>query len=175
MKQATVNYMQTAKNDELYTPDYAVDALLNNIQLKAGATVWCPCDTDASRIVLKLRERGFNVIASHIQDDKDFFQWAPDEEYDYIITNPPYSCKDQILLRCYTLRKPFALLLPLTALEGIKRGKMFREYGVSVLVLDQRCDFSGKGSCWFNTSWFVYGIGEPNSLKFVEVNKNECK
>lgn len=175
MKQAMINYMQTAKNDELYTPDYAVDALLNNIHLKTHATVWCPCDTDVSRIVLKLRERGFNVIASHIQDGKDFFQWVPDEEYDYIITNPPYSCKDQILLRCYTLNKPFALLLPLTALEGIRRGKMFREYGVSVLVLDQRCDFSGKGSCWFNTSWFVYGFGRPNSLKFVEVVKDECK
>ena len=175
MKQAMINYMKLPKNDELYTPDYAMDALLDNIQLKPGAKIWCPCDTINSRVVFKLTERGFTVIPSHIADGKDFFQWSPQEDYDYIITNPPYSCKDNFLFRCYTLNKPFALLLPLTALEGVKRGEMFREYGVSVLVLDQRCDFSGKGSCWFNTSWFLYGIGDANSLKFVEVNKNECK
>lgn len=171
MKQAMINYMQNEKNDELYTPMYAVNALLDNIPLRPNATVWCPCDTEASKIVIGLRNRGFNVVASHIQDGKDFFEYVPAQDYDYIITNPPYSCKDSFLFRCYTLGKPFALLLPLTALEGKKRGKMFRDNGVSVLVLDQRCDFSGKGSCWFNTSWFVYGFNDDNTLKFVEVDK----
>ena len=40
-----------------------------------------------------------------------------------IITNPPYSLKDEFIKKCYEWKKPFCLLLPITALEGKVRGK----------------------------------------------------
>lgn len=76
------------------------------------------------------------------------------------------SLKDKFIKKCYEYNKPFALLLPLTALEGIQRGKMYREHGISVIVLDKRIDFTGKGANWFNASWFVWGFLPKNSLIF---------
>ena len=67
--------------------------------------------------------------------------------------------------------KPFALLLPITALEGVERGKMFREHGIELLVLDKRCDFlDNKKSNWFNTSWFCHRV-LPKQLIFEELKK----
>ena len=75
--------------------------------------------------------------------------------------------------KCYEYDKPFCLLLPLTSLEGIERGKMFREKGIDVLVLDKRCDFmDNKKSNWFNTSWFCYNV-LPKQLIFEELHKGE--
>jgi len=55
----------------------------------------------------------------------DFLVDEPAFAYDCIITNPPYSIKDRFLTRCYELKKPFALLMPLTALEGKYRQQLY--------------------------------------------------
>jgi hypothetical protein len=49
-----------------------------------------------------------------------------------------FSIKDRFLARFYALGKPFALLLPLTALEGTVRQKYYRAYGVQLLFLPKR-------------------------------------
>lgn len=125
MKQALINYVQSEKTDELYTPSYAVQPLLKYLGINP-LKVWCPCDKEESNIVRELKSQGHSVICSHIEEGKDFLKYEPKEEYDIIITNPPYTIKDKIIERCYQLKKPFALLLPLTALEGINRGAMYR-------------------------------------------------
>lgn len=104
----------------------------------------------------------------------------PQQNFDMIITNPPYSLKDEFLKKCYEWNKPFALLLPITALEGKARGgAMYRQHGVEVLVLDGRVQFmenmvknynKTKSGNWFNTSWFCHNI-LPDKLIFKELNK----
>jgi len=88
-----------------------------------------------------------------------------------IITNPPYSLKDQFLARCYEHELPFALLLPVTALEGKKRQAMYKEHGMQLLVLPDRVNFhtpSGKGSgSWFHTDWFTNGFEFRKDMIFV--------
>jgi len=102
-----------------------------------------------------------------------------DNSIDCIITNPPYSLKEEFLQRCYELGKPFALLMPLTALEGKKRGKLYRKYGINLIIPNKRFNFetpSGKGSgAWFQTAWFCWKIKLPNQLNFVEVQKEIIK
>jgi hypothetical protein len=63
--------------------------------------------------------------------------------------------------------------MPITALEGISRGRMFRSMGnrFGVLVLDRRVEFTGK-SVWFNTSWFCRDI-LPGQLVFAELEKDK--
>lgn len=117
------------------------------------------------------REKG-NVVKTTHKRDLNFLTDKPDFDFDIIITNPPYSLKDEFLKKCYEYGKPFALLLPITALEGVERGKMFREHGVELLVLDKRCDFlDNKKSNWFNTSWFCHNV-LPQQLIFEELKKN---
>ena len=66
---------------------------------------------------------------------------------------------------------PFAMLMPLTSLEGIKRGQLFRENGVQVLIFDKRINYmKDKKSNWFNTSYICWNF-LPKDLIFEELNK----
>ena len=94
-------------------------------------------------------------------------------EFDCIITNPPFSLKQQFLEKCYRLEKPFALLLPLTTLETSKRQEMFKKHGTQIILFDKRINFEipnkvEKSSSWFATAWFTWGLGLPNELNFVK-------
>lgn len=170
MKKAMIDYMKNEKNDELYTPDYAIKPLLK--YLPKNKIIWECTDFGSSNITKVLKENGFNVISTH-KKDFDFLKDTPDFEFDIIITNPPYSLKDDFLKKCYEYKKPFCLLLPITSLEGIERGKMFRKNSIELLVLDRRCNFiydNAKKSNWFNTSWFCWKI-LPKQLIFEELIK----
>lgn len=168
-KQAMIDYMRSPKRDELYTPKYALDPLLEFIP--TFETIWEPTDFGDSNITKVLRERGNKVITSHINAGQNFFTYEPKEDYDIIITNPPFSIKNEFLERVYELDKPFCFLLPITALGSIKRGKIFRENNIEVLVLDKRVNFmKNKDRCWFNTSWFCNRV-LPEKLIFKSIEK----
>ena len=90
---------------------------------------------------------------------------------------PDYD-KQQFLERAYALHKPFALLLPLTTLETRKRQRLFRLYGVNLILFDKRINFlvpdgreMEKSASWFATAWFTWGLPLPNQLNFVEFGK----
>lgn len=172
MKKALINYIKKPKFDDIYTPEYAVIPILK--YLPKDITIWECCDYGESKITKVLRDNGYKVITSG--KEENFFKYEPNEQYDLIITNPPYSLKDDFLERCYKLNKPFMLLLPLTSLEGIRRGKMFREHGIELIVFDKRIDFlKGMGlknnnGNWFNTSWFCHNILKEK-LIFEELRK----
>ena len=131
----------TAKNntkaDEMYTPFYGVEPILKYVD--KAMTIWCPFDKEWSAYVKLLKENGNKVIYTHIDDGKDFFKFEPDE-YDAIISNPPFSKKDSVLKRLYQLDKPFAVLLPMNSLQGIARYEYFKN-GIQLLAFDQRVGF----------------------------------
>ena len=82
----------TASGDEMYTPFYAVAPLVKYLKNSGYKTIWCPFDEEWSAYVRTFREEGLNVIRSSLSDGKDFFEYEPDEPYDVIISNPPFSC-----------------------------------------------------------------------------------
>ena len=43
-------------------------------------------------------------------EGKNFFFYEPEEHYDVIISNPPFSQKDDVLKRLYELDKPEMIL-----------------------------------------------------------------
>ena len=170
MKQAMIDYSKDSKNplrDECYTPKIAVDVILKYIP--KGLKIWEPSDT-SGKISSTLIDNGHVVIGTCT----DFFETETPKGTQAIITNPPYSQKDKWIRRCFEIGLPFALLLPLTALEGIERGKMYRQYGISLIVMDRRMNFTGGKGAWFNTSWFCHGFGSlpKNCIEFAEV-KND--
>src|SRR4051812_43128451 len=97
--------------DRCQTPAYALDPLWPF--LPPGATIWEPAAGNGN-LSTALREQGHRVITSDILQGRsqNFFSYEPDEPYDMILTNPPYSVKFQWMARCFQLGKPFALLLP---------------------------------------------------------------
>ena len=110
------------KGNELYTPFYAVDPIIK--YLPKGKIIWCPFDEEWSAFYVRLKELGYSVIRSSLADGKNFFDFEPDE-WDIIVSNPPFSIKDQVIQRLYSFQKPFAILLPLNSLQGKSRYKYF--------------------------------------------------
>lgn len=129
---------RTKEGDECYTPFYAVEPILEFIP--TDKVIWCPFDQEWSAFVQLLKERGNEVVFSHIENGKDFFSYEP-PYWDMIISNPPFSLKDKILRRCFEFGKPFALLLPVPTLQGNRRGELFSKYGIELLVFPQRVNY----------------------------------
>lgn len=125
------------ESDNMWTPDYAIKPIIKYIP--KSSIVWCPFDKSDSRYVTNFKEQGYKVIHSHIDDGKNFFEYTPNE-YDVIVSNPPFSCKNDVIAKLYSLEKPFAILLPLTSLEGEKRYQYFKQ-GIQLLSFDKRVRF----------------------------------
>lgn len=127
-------------NDEFYTPEYAIEPLFEYIPIEA--TIWCPFDTEDSHFVKMFRRLGNKVIATHLADGYDFFAYQPTEHYDYIISNPPYSMKNEVFERLFALNKKFAMLVGVVGLfESQKRFQMFRDNYFEIMYLNKRVAF----------------------------------
>lgn len=127
-------------NDEFYTAPYAIKPLLKYI--KPNSTIWCPFDTQDSWFVKLFRQNGHKVTATHIKDGQDFFRYSFDYSVppcDYIISNPPYSKKTEVLERLFQLGKPFAMLVGVVGLfESNKRFSLFKDNAFEVMYFDKR-------------------------------------
>ncbi len=110
-------------SDEVYTPEYAIKPLIKYIEQfkernnKNNLTIWCPFDLNFSNFVKVFTKiPNIKVIYTHIDNGENFFYYEPEENYDLIISNPPFSCKDDVLKRLWELDKPYAMLLPVPTL-----------------------------------------------------------
>lgn len=134
-------YLSADKNDnELYTPFYAVDHIIK--YLPKDKTIWLPFDEEWSAFNQRLIEKGFKVVRSSLLEGKDFFTYEP-EQWDLIVSNPPFSIKDRVIKRLYELNKSFAILLPLNSLQGQKRYEYFKN-GIQILTFDARICYHNK-------------------------------
>ena len=126
-------------NDEFYTPFYAVEPILKYV--RNDAKVLCPFDTEDSIFVKSLKEMGCDVSYSHIFDGKDFFNLDL-TGYDYIISNPPYSLKGEVLEKLFKSGTPFAMLLGVVGLfESKKRFEMFKNNQFEIMYLNRRVSY----------------------------------
>ena len=161
--------MEAGHTDEMQTPPHAIIPLIPILDKRLK--IW-ECAEGQGYLTNALRLEGYNVIGT----SEDFFTIEP-PEYDCIVTNPPYKKKDDFIEHCYSLDKPFALLMPLTALEGQRRQKLYKTWGVQLIFFNRRINFitpSGRGSgSWFATAWFTNGLHLENDINFVEVEKDD--
>lgn len=126
-------------NDEFYTPSYAVEPILKYIP--TGSKIWCPFDTLDSLFVKMLRDLKYEVVNSHIDCGTDFFNCEiPD--CTHIISNPPYSLKNEVFERLFKIKKPFAMLVGVVGLfESQKRFEMFRDNQFEIMYLNRRVSY----------------------------------
>jgi len=167
--------MKQGSPDDFQTPKEAILPLLP--YLKKEWVIWEPA-CGKGNLVEALSQENFSVIGTDILEGHDFLKWQP-EKFDCVITNPPFSVKEKFLERCYALEKPFALLLPLTTLEGKERQALFKKHGVEIILFNKRINFetpSGKGSgSWFATAWFTNGLNIGKQLTFVDFDSKQQK
>ena len=156
------------EKDEYYTPPILVKPILK--YLKPNSVVWCPFDTENSEFVILLKEAGHKVIYSHIWLGQDFFNYEPNEPYDYIISNPPFTKKLEVLDRLYKLNKPFAMILGLPILNYQEVGEFFLEKELQLLIVDKKVSFDGNTAS-FNNSYFCYKF-LPRDIIFEHLENN---
>lgn len=126
------------ERDNCQTPPYALDPLLPF--LNPSQRIWEPA-AGAGSLVAGMRNRGYTVEASELQQGQDFFQYEP-PCWDVLVTNPPYSIKYDWLRRCYALGKPFALLVPVETIGAKQSQRLMERHGFEILLLDKRVNFS---------------------------------
>lgn len=168
---------QFSRKDEYFTPSYAVYPILK--RLRPGATIWCPFDTKDSEFVRVFSSSGFHVIHGHIQTGEDFFQVdVPD--CDYIVSNPPYSLRTQVMERLYGIGKPFAMLINFQGIFGSqKRFHLFKTHRVEMLWLSPRVEYmTEQGDLLqgvpFQSGYICSGICQ-NQLEFEYLDKSRRK
>lgn len=123
-------------NDEFYTPEYAIEPIEKYI--KKGSIIWCPFDTKESLYVKYFEKMGYKVIATHLENGIDFFN-CDVPKCDYIISNPPYSLKTEVLQRLFQLKIPFAMLVGVVGIfESQKRFNMFKENDFEIMYFNKR-------------------------------------
>lgn len=168
METKKLKIQNNLRNDEYFTPKYALNPLLTF--LKKEWVVW-ECAYGGGNLAKHLEELGFKVKGAK---SINFLDCDCPLACDIIITNPPYSKKEEFLKKAYGLGKPFAFLMPLTTLEGKKRGELFKKYGIQIIIPNRRINFitpSGQGGgAWFQTAWFCYGLNLPKDIMFIELN-----
>lgn len=134
---------RTESGDEVYTPFYAVEPLLEFIP--KDKVIWCPFDEEWSAFYQLFTEKGYKVIRSSITDGQDFFTYEPKEHWDIIISNSPFSKKDRVLQRAFNFNKPFALILPINSIQGKRRFNIFKNK-LQLLAFDGRVDYHTWGN-----------------------------
>lgn len=166
--------------DEYFTPSALVKIILSDLYYwkedfikknNREPIVWCPFDTEESKYVQILDQHGFNVVRSHLNDDKDFFTYQP-EEFDIIISNPPFSKKLKIMERIiFDLKKPFVLLMNMMAINYQQIGNLFQFVGpdIQFLIPDKKVSFDGHTSS-FCSGYVCYKF--INQTKFIHMENN---
>lgn len=170
-KQTKYNWLNSKAfntQDEYYTPPILVKPILK--YLKPKSVVWCPFDTKDSEFVIQLNNAGHKVIYSHIWNGQDFFDYYPKKDFDYIISNPPFSKKLEVFKRLYEINKPFAMVCGLTILNYQEIGEFFIGKDLQLLIVDKKVSFNGKTAS-FNNSYFCHNI-LPKDIIFEHLKHN---
>ena len=162
------------KNDFYPTPSECTVALLDFLEehflLRKGNTIWEPaCGSNAMVTVMK--QKGYSVIATDIIYGQDYLSTELQDDFDWIITNPPFCAAQDFITSSIKRNKPFALLLKSQYWHSAKRRKIFSEYQPAfILPLTWRPDFTGEGSSLLDMIWCVW-IGSSSVTYYFPLEK----
>lgn len=146
-------------NNEYYTPSYAVEPLLEFLGKFRNSTIWCPFDTKDSEFVKVLKEEGYAVVYSHVDDGKNFFTYEP-EKWDIAISNPPFQDKRKTFERLLGFNKPFAMLMTLTWLNDAAPKILFKNKDLQLLMFDERIKYknASEDKINFSSAYYCYNF-----------------
>lgn len=149
--------------DHVETPRYVVEDIYNRINVYDYEMIWFPFNNYDSEFKTKADELKLMYSATHKFDScgNDFFVTLPPDGCDLMISNPPFGLQNEIIARSFELIdrkliKSFALLLPISTLQTVKRGDLYEKYEdkISIIIFKSRIKFKGhnkyfnQGCCW---------------------------
>lgn len=164
--------IKRSNTDEWYTTPENVEIIVPFLQRKGYHKILCPFDTEDSNYVKVLESHGFDVTFGHISTGQDFFERTDLNQYDAIVSNPPFSKREAILKRLFESQIPFAIILNMNGLfDSKKRWTMFKENNFELIVPLGRMKFFNENcegnSPNFQSVYVCSGMCD-NSFSFVE-------
>ena len=98
---------------------------------------------------------------------------------DYIVSNPPYSCKGAVLQRLFDIGTPFAMLVGVVGLfESQQRFNMFKNNDFEIMYFNKRISYFKNYSDQkpslnppFSSVYVCHNI-LPKQIVFEEIDKN---
>ncbi len=111
-------------SDEWYTPQFIVDKCLEIIKKEYNSpTVLLPFDTEKSLFVKTLMKENYDICFNFNDFLENYYY------FDVLVTNPPFSIKQQVFEKCLKYRKDFILVLPETFIFSVGFYDLIEKYG----------------------------------------------
>jgi len=177
---STNNASGKRKKSDFYETPYSITRHLLNVEdFDYKLTICEPACGDGA-IVKVLQEKTNNVVFYDIE--KNFLTEI--EQYDYIITNPPFSISYEFIQKAKIVaKKKFAFLLPLSYLHGKKRYDDIysdKDYPLKKVYVFTRYPMLGeklREDGKYNTgmmvyAWFIFekGYSGPSIIDWIDNN-----
>jgi hypothetical protein len=138
--------------------------------------IWEAC-AGKGYLVEKFKKEGFDVVGTDINTGTDFLTDNSFKHWDVMVTNPPFGLKYKFLKRCYELKKPFALLLPVEVLGAGTAQELFEKYYTEVIFTRPRIGFEMPNKGWFGqaqfpTCWICYNLNIGTQIDYYDFHKD---
>jgi hypothetical protein len=181
-KNFSANNLGQRKKSDFYETPYSITRhLLDRENFNINLTVCEPaCGNNAIVNILETKWEKNKITAYDIQ--KNFLN--DDQQYDYIITNPPFSIAQDFIKQAKKLAKvKFAFLLPLSYLHGKKRYDevyMDKTYGLEKVYVFTRYPMLGdtlRDDGKYRTgmmvyAWYIFANGYSDSPTIEWIDNN---
>ena len=167
--------IKQSNTDEWYTPKECVELIVPYLKRGGYKKILCPFDKEESNFVKVLSDHGFEVQYSHIETGTDFFDIDNLDDFDAVVSNPPFSKRQMILEKLFASKVPFAMILNFNGLFDSKaRWHLFKDNPFQLLIPLGRMHFFND-ECVGNSPNFqsIYVCKEmlPEQITFSEIGE----
>jgi hypothetical protein len=157
------------KFDNMETPPEAMDYIIP--YLDRDLTYW-ECCYGRGHMANQLNKKGFRVIGN---EKIDCLKKEP-SNWDFLITNPPFSNNKDFIRRAIQLGKPFALLIRLEHLGGVEAMELLKDLDFKVIIPKKRINYIipkmkqgiKVGGSPFHSIWLTYKVNLPKQINYLE-------
>ena len=151
-------------SDEWYTSEATAKLAIEKLKIGRGKIILCPFDSEKSEFVKQLQKENTVLFGM-----RDFLE--TNYKCDYIITNPPFSIKNEVIEKCIEYSVPTLLILPLDSLGGVKRHDLYNKSKISVYVPTRRIGYFNeenklKKGASFHSIFLMLNTTEKNKIEF---------
>lgn len=166
----SLNIIKKTKLDDYNTPLYVWHMLLDYLNLDKETIIYEPFYSNGvSKIYLG--KLGYSNV---IHDNEDFFENYDKYEYDIIISNPPYTIKQNILKILYRIDKKFVLIVPTAIISKLYLKNIFGKdiYKLQFIIPNRRIQFE-RLDCFnqkrtaFDTIFLCYKMNLERDIVYM--------
>jgi len=151
-------------HDDYYTPFSAWDNVKKYIP--TDKIIWEAFYGDG-KSGTHLQKLGYNTIHKNI----DFFE---SDEGDIIVSNPPFSKKEEVFTRLKELNKPFMIICPCSMLTTQYFRKLFSNEKIQIIIPRRRIQFIKNGDencekkCNFDCFYYCWKMNLPQDIVYLD-------